>query len=108
MAGLEGLTSGLGNGEVMLTAVFVAYETQFGFSQFLPSIMTIGTFVDSPDKVHMIREGEVIASVFALTFATVFSLLTKSPAPLALSVVAIAMTLAVYEYALRKAPAWNA
>lgn len=101
------MIEGLGSGEVMLTAVFVAYETQFGFSQFLPSIMTIGTFVDSVDKVKMIREGELTASAFALLFAGVFSALTRSLAPLALSIIAIIMTLFVYERALRRAPAWN-
>lgn len=98
----------IGSGEVLLSAVFVAYETQFGFSQFLPSIMTIGTFVDSREKVQMIRQGEIVASVFAVIFASVFSFLTRSLWPLGLSLIAIAMTLAVYEWALRRAPAWGA
>lgn len=99
---------GVGKGEVLLTAAFIAYETSFNFSQYLPSIMTIGTFVDTPDKIRMIRQGELVAGGFAVAFAILFSLITRSWLPLLFSGLAVAMTLTVYEWALRQAPAWGA
>lgn len=103
MAALQGL----GSGEVVLTSAFIAYETSFNFSQFLPSIMTIKTFVDSPEKVHAIRHGEIIACVYSGGFALIFGLILKSPLPVILAAVSIGATVAVYEWALRGAPAWN-
>ena len=99
--------AGIGQGEILLTAAFIAYETSFNFSQYLPSIMTIGTFVDSQDKIRMIRQGEVVAGGFALVFAVLFSLITQSWLPLLFSALAITMTIIVYEWALRQAPAWR-
>jgi hypothetical protein len=101
------MLEGIGSGEVLLTAAFIAYETSFNFSQYLPSIMTIGTFVDTPDKIKMIRQGELIAGGFAIAFAILFSFITKSSLPLVMSALAIAATISVYEWALRQAPAWG-
>lgn len=98
---------GLGSGEILLTSAFIAYESAFSYSQFLPSIMTIGTFVDTDEKVQMIRHGEIIGSVFTVGFALLFSIIMKSPMPLILGGVAISFTLLVYEWALRRAPAWG-
>jgi hypothetical protein len=100
---MEGITGG----EILLTSAFVAYETAFSFSQFLPSIMTIGTFVDSQDKIQMIRQGELVAGGFAIGFAVLFSWVTHSILPFALSAIAIGATVSVYEWALRRAPAWE-
>jgi hypothetical protein len=96
----------ISQGEILLTSAFIAYETSFNFSQFLPSIMTIGTFVDTPEKISMIRQGELVAGGYALAFAALFSVITRSVLPLALSALAISVTIAVYEWALRQAPAW--
>lgn len=96
---------GLGSGEILLTSAFIAYETSFNFSQFLPSIMTIKTFVDSPDKVTAIRHGEVIATAYSGTFAILFSLILRSPLPVIMAALAIGLTVCVYEWALRGAPA---
>lgn len=60
----NGLLEGIGSGEILLTSAFIAYETSFNFSQYLPSIMTIGTFVDTDDKIAMIRQGELVAGGF--------------------------------------------
>lgn len=98
---------GLGSGELLLTSAFVAYETSFNFSQFLPSIMTIKTFVDTPDKVVAIRHGELVATAYAGFFAVLFSYILGSVLPVLLAGIAIALTLAVYEWALRGAPAWS-
>lgn len=98
---------GLGSGEKVLTAAFIAYESAFSYSQFLPSIMTIKTFVDSQDKIVAIRHGEMIGTVFVAGFATLFALIMRSWLPVVMAGIAVAFTLAVYEWALRGAPAWE-
>lgn len=103
----SGLLEGIGSGEILLTSAFIAYETSFNFSQYLPSIMTIGTFVDTDDKIDMIRQGELVAGGFAVGFAVLFSLITQSWLPLLMSGLAITGTIIVYEWALRQAPAWK-
>lgn len=102
------MLEGLGSGELLLTSAFIAYETSFNFSQFLPSIMTIKTFVDTPDKVHAIRHGEIIAAVYSGGFAVIFSIIMRNALPLILAGAAIIATILVYEWALRGAPAWLA
>lgn len=98
---------GIGSGELLLTSAFIAYESAFSYSQFLPSIMTIKTFVDSPDKIVAIRHGEIIGSVFVAGFAILFAYIMRSPLPLIMAGIAVGFTLAVYEWALRGAPAWG-
>lgn len=100
------LLPGLGSGELILTSAFVAYETSFNFSQFLPSIMTIRSFVDSEDKLDAIRKGEMIAAVYSGGFAVLFSLILKSYLPAAMATIAIAGTIVVYEWALRGSPVY--
>ena len=96
---------GIGSGELLLTSAFIAYETSFNFSQFLPSIMTIKSFVDTPEKLQAIRHGEMVAVVYSGGFAVLFSLILRSPLPVILAAVAIAGTVAIYEWALRGCPA---
>ncbi len=98
---------GIGSGELVLTSAFIAYESAFSYSQFLPSIMTIKTFVDSADKIHAIRHGEIIGTVFVVAFAALFAAILRSVLPLVMAAVAVGFTLAVYEWALRGAPAWG-
>jgi hypothetical protein len=93
--------------EVVVTSVFMALEGAFAYSAFLPSIMTIGTFVDSEEKVGMIREGEIVGTAFLLGLSITVSLVVKSPLPLFFGVLAGALALSVYEYALRGSPAWS-
>ncbi len=97
---------GIGSGETLLTSVFIAYETAFAFSQYLPSVMTIHTFVDTDAKVQSIRTGEIIASVFAGVFALAFAAILRSWLPLILAGLAIIFTVMVYEWALKGAPAF--
>lgn len=98
---------GIGGGELMLTSAFIAYESAFSYSQFLPSIMTIRTFVDSPEKVEAIRHGEIVGTLFTGGFAALFAYILRSPLPLVLAGLAVAFTLIAYEWALRGAPAWG-
>jgi hypothetical protein len=103
----DSLLPGLGSGELILTSAFVAYETSFNFSQFLPSIMTIRSFVDTNEKLQAIRHGEMIAAVYSGGFAALFSYILKSPLPVMLAGIAIAATIVVYEWALRGAPIYT-
>lgn len=93
--------------EVVVTSVFMALEGAFAYSAFLPSIMTIGTFVDSSEKIRMIREGEIVGSGFLLALSVTVSIVVKSPLPLIFGLVAGAIAIGVYEYALRNSPAWG-
>jgi Sec-independent protein secretion pathway component TatC len=95
------------NNEIVITSVFMALEGAFAYSAFLPSIMTIGTFVDSQEKIKMIREGEVVGTGFLLALSVTVSAVVKSPLPLIFGVVAGAVAVGVYEYALRGSPAWS-
>lgn len=92
---------------IVLTSVFMALEGAFAYSAFLPSIMTIGTFVDSPEKVYMIRQGEVVGSIFLLGLSFTVSAITKSIVPMIMGILAGVLAVGVYEYALRGSPAWN-
>lgn len=89
----------------VLFSIFMSLEGLHAYSAFLPSIMTIGTFVDSPEKIRMIREGEIIASGYLVILAGSVAYMIKSWWPLIMALVAGSITLAVYEYALRSAPA---
>lgn len=97
----------LGKGDILLVSAFAGFEALFTPSAMLPSIMTIGTFVDSPEKIKMIRQGEVIASAFNLAFGIALAWLSRSWIPLVFTLAATAAVMAVYEYALRQAPAWG-
>lgn len=93
--------------DVVLTSVFVAFEAAFSYSAFLPSIMTIGTFVDSREKVAMIRQGEIIATALSLGVAIVVAQIEHSALPLIMMGLAAVVMVGVYEWALRSAPAQN-
>lgn len=90
--------------DVVLTSVFVAFEAAFSYSAFLPSIMTIGTFVDSPQKVVMIRQGEVVSTLLSLGVAVVVALIYKDPLPVFMMALAAITMIGVYEWALRGSP----
>jgi hypothetical protein len=95
------------NKDIVLTSVFMALEGAFAYSAFLPSIMTIGTFVDTPEKIRMIREGEIVGTAFLVGLSVTVAYITKSPLPLIAGLAAGGLAIGVYEYALRKAPAHN-
>lgn len=92
---------------IVLTSVFVAFESAFSYSAFLPSIMTIGTFVDSPEKVLMIRQGEIVATLLSLGVALSVAFIMHSFLPVAMMLFAAAVMIAVYEWALRGSPQWS-
>jgi hypothetical protein len=94
--------------DVILTSIFMALEGAFAYSAFLPSIMTIGTFVDTPEKVAMIRKGEAVGTAFLLALAGITAAVMKSAVPFIFGVVAGGLTLIVYEMALKDAPVYAA
>lgn len=81
--------------------LLVAAEAPQAYSAFLPSIMTIRTFVDDPDAVYDIREGEVLGSAFVLLISVAGTLLTDSPWPFIVGILTIVAMVGVYEYALQ-------
>ena len=83
----------------------MALEGLHAYSAFLPSIMTIGTFVDTPEKVRMIREGEVMSTAFLAALSGTVALMVRSYWPLVTAAIAGGVMLCVYEYALKSAPA---
>lgn len=89
---------------VVLTSVFVAFEAAFSYSAFLPSIMTIGTFVDSPEKVMMIRQGEIVATLLSLGVAVIVAQIEESILPVVMMAFAALVMIFVYEWALRNSP----
>lgn len=95
------------NKDVVLTSVFMALEGAFAYSAFLPSIMTIGTFVDSHDKVHMIRQGEIVGSLFLLGLSFTVAGVTHSALPAIMGIGAGVLAIGVYEFALRGAPIYQ-
>ena len=92
------------NDEVIFS-IFMALEGLHAYSAFLPSIMTIGTFVDDEEKVRMIRQGEITATVFLAALSSSVAIMVKSWYPLIMAAIAGGVMLCVYEYALSHAPA---
>jgi hypothetical protein len=86
--------------EDVLMAAFTALESAHFYSAFLPSIFTIGTFVQEADGVSLIRKGEAIATASAVGLASVVSALTKSRLPLYFTIFTSLLMLMVYESAL--------
>lgn len=93
---------GIATGELLLTSAFIAYESAFSYSQFMPSLFTIRAFRDDWDGVQALRQGEIIGTAFTGMFALLFSLILKSPLPLVLAAISCGFVLAVYEWAIRK------
>jgi hypothetical protein len=81
--------------------LLVAAEAPQAYSAFLPSIMTIRTFVGDPGAVEDIRQGELFGSIFVGLIAVAGSYLTESPWPIIIGIVTIISMVAVYEYALQ-------
>lgn len=92
---------------VVLTSVFMALEGAFAYSAFLPSIMTIHTFVDTQGKIEAIRKGEMVGTAFLVALSGITAAIMKSPFPLLFGISAGAITLFIYEKALRTSPAWT-
>lgn len=96
---------GIASGELWLTAAFVAYESAFAYSQFMPSMFTIRSLGnDDPSKLESLRQGEIIGTVFTTGFAALFSYLLRSWLPLLLAAISCGFVLIVYEWTIRTSP----
>lgn len=93
--------------DVVLVSIFMALDGLFAYSAFLPSIMTVGTFVDSEDKVRMIRQGEIVGTFFLVLLAILTAYITRSKWPVLFGVVGGLIALTIYEFSLRQSPAWT-
>lgn len=95
--------------EQVLLAAFTALESAHFYSAFLPSVMTIRKFADDEEARAALRQGEVLATAFALTLGATVSALVDTPLPLVFAAATAAAMLAVYEYAMRTGtlPAWT-
>lgn len=99
---------GIAGGELWLTAAFVAYESAFAYSQFMPSLFTIKALGnEDPGKLQSLRHGEIIGTVFTGGFAVLFSCLLKSWLPLVLATISCGFVLLVYEWAIRTSPSYQ-
>lgn len=88
----------------IVIAIFTGIEGVHAYSAFLPSVFTIKTFVETKEGKDMIREGELMSTVFLLSLALTTSKLTKSWYPALFGLLAGGAMLAVYEYALYRCP----
>lgn len=92
----------------VLVSIFMALDGLFAYSAFLPSIMTVGTFVDSESKMVMIRQGEVVGTLFLVALSIITSAVMKSKLPLLFGLLAGLVALLIYEYSLSQSPAVRA
>lgn len=92
-------------GDILILSAFAGFESLYTPSAMLPSIMTIGTFVDSPDKVKMIYQGMGVSAALNLAFGALLSFLSRSWLPFAFTIGATLIIMAVYWFALTQAPA---
>lgn len=84
-----------------IVGMFVAVETAFGFSAFLPSIFTIRHFGNQDGTTENIRIGYVMGTAWALAISALTSLLVRSYLPFLFTIPACAVMVGVYEWALR-------
>lgn len=90
--------------DAVIISIFMALEGVHAYSAFLPSVFTIKTFVKTDYGRKMIREGELMASLFLVALAITTCKITKSVMPAIFAGLAGGMMVGVYEYALYKAP----
>lgn len=88
----------------VVIAIFTGIEGIHAYSAFLPSVFTIKTFVETKEGRDMIREGELMATLFLLALCITTSKLTKSWYPALFGLLAGGSMLAVYEFALWRCP----
>lgn len=87
--------------EHVLLSGFTALESAHFYSAFLPSVMTIRKFAQDAEAVRALRQGEAVATGFAVALGWVVSELIDSYLPLVFSALTAAAMLCVYEWAIR-------
>jgi hypothetical protein len=81
--------------------ILAASEVPNFLAGMLPSLFTIQTFNDDPQKVKSLRRGELIGGALALTVGFGASLVSKSWAPFWACLAILVVMLAAYEHAIR-------
>jgi hypothetical protein len=93
--------------DTVLLSAFVAVESAYGYSAFLPSIFTIRTFAAQPETKRSIRDGEIIGLFFSLGLAFVVSKMIGNCLPLLFAAGTSILMVGVYEYALSSSKSAN-
>jgi hypothetical protein len=91
------------NSDIMMTSIFMALSGTTAYSTFLPTVLSVNDFVDTQEKVAIVRKGELIGTVFLLGLTGVTAAILKSIVPFLFGLVAAGLTLTVYELALKDA-----
>lgn len=83
--------------EDVLLGAFAGLEAAHFYSAYLPSLMTIREFTNDEDARRSLRQGEVIATIFALSLGGVVSSIVKSSYPFVVTAIVAGLMLVVYE-----------
>lgn len=89
----------------IVISIFMGLEGVHAYSAFLPSVFTIQTFVQDNEGVKMIRQGEIMASIYLVVLAIAVGYITKSKWPVVMALATGAAMIGVYEFALARCPA---
>lgn len=81
--------------------ILAAAEVPNFLAGLLPSLFTIRTFSDDPEKLAALRRGELVGSTLALGLGFGTSLVAKSPWPFIACLAVNAILLYEYENAIR-------
>lgn len=81
--------------------ILAASEVPNFLAGMLPSLFTIKTFSDDPEKVKALRQGEVIGGAMALAVGAGASLVSRSWAPLVACGTVLGAMIYAYESAIR-------
>lgn len=89
----------------IIISIFMGLEGVHAYSAFLPSVFTIQTFVQDQEGVRMIRQGEIMASLYLVALAMAVGFITKSKWPVIMALATGMAMIGVYEFALARCPA---
>lgn len=81
--------------------ILAASEVPNFLAGMLPSLFTIQTFSDDPEKVKALRRGELIGGAMALTVGAGAALVAGNWAPFVACAVILAAMIGAYEHAIR-------
>lgn len=91
-------------GKATLSVVFTAISAMQAYTMFLPSVFQVRTNVENASDLHLIREGEFMATGFIVLLSIITSIVTASPFPLGLVLLICGTMLGSYEYAISRSP----
>ena len=89
------------SGEQLGLVILAVSEVPNFLAGVLPSLFTIRTFSDDPEKVRALRHGELVGGAMSLAVGAGASLVSRSVMPFAACGVTLAVFLYQYESAIR-------